>query len=514
MALIPFEVANTHTLPLAIGSLLVLTSLVLYIFHKPAFPKNAPKVTNHDSIPLIGALKFFTRRIDFMKNGQSHSPTGNFSFYAGMHPVVGLSGKSVEQRRVFLEDKRLGFSEGYAALLAGAPEVKKNNNILAEKNGGVEISQYFTTRLVAMLKGNVLRDRLPQLLQDARKALDSLAQQSEKVTDPFESIYRMVFQFTMRTVACTEIADDPVKLEQVLKLFEQIDAANTPTQIMYPWVPTPSKLKRLMAGTKLYMMFQKIIDERKASGRQDDDALQFCLDHGDNVTDIITFVVGALFAGQVNSGINSAAVLCYLANNAEWMKRVSEEVEAIADKYAPNKDLPLKERLMHIPIEAWEGEFHAMDYCLKETIRLQMCGTAFRKNSSNTDVVINKQTGEVIPAGYYVAMAVDDMHLNPDLYPNPREWDPARYSPERAEDKKETHAWMGWGVARHPCLGMRFAKLEINLIVAFFLAYFDNIQLLDEHKKPKTRTWDVDRNRHGSYKPTETTYIQYRVRPE
>lgn len=70
------------------------------------------------------------------------------------------------------------------------------------------------------------------------------------------------------------------------------------------------------------------------------------------------------------------------------------------------------------------------------------------------------------------------------------------------------------GVARHPCLGMRFAKLEINLIVAFFLAYFDNIQLLDEHKKPKTRTWDVDRNRHGSYKPTETTYLGYRVRPE
>ncbi|KAF2207132.1 hypothetical protein CERZMDRAFT_122786 [Cercospora zeae-maydis SCOH1-5] len=514
MALMSFETANTQALPLAIGCLLFLTSFVLYVFHKPAFPKNAPKLTSHNTIPLIGAVKFFTRRIDFMSLGQSHSPTGNFGFYAGMHPVIGLSGKSVEQRRVFFEDKRMGFSEGYSALLAGAPEVKKDNNIFADKRDGVEYQQYFTSRLVAMLKGNVLREGLPQLLQDARKAMESFVQQSEKVTNPFESVYRMVFQFTMRTVACNEIANDPVKLEQVLKLFETVEAANTPVQIMYPWLPTPAKFKRLLAGTKLYMMFQKIIDERKATGQKNRDALQFCLDHGDNTTDIITFVIGSLFAGQINSGIISAALLCYLANSPEWMQRVSEEVEAIADKYAPatSKTLPLKERLMQIPLEAWESEFHAIDHCLKETIRVETCGTAFRKNTSDAEIVINKQTGEVIPPGYYVAMAVDDMHLNPDLFPNPREWDPARFLPERAEDKKETYAWMGWGLARHPCLGMRFAKLEINLIVAFFVAYFDKIQLLDQHKKPKTEAWFVDRNRHGSHKPEETVYLKYQVR--
>ncbi|KAM3418058.1 hypothetical protein BST61_g6264 [Cercospora zeina] len=513
MALISFEAANTQAVPLAIGCLLVLTSLILYVFHKPAFPKNAPKLTGHDTIPLIGAVKFFTRRIDFINLGQSHSPTGNFGFYAGMHPVIALSGRTVEHRRVFFEDKRMSFSEGYSALLAGAPVAKKDN-----RQDDMEFQQYFTSRLVAMLKGNVLREGLPLLLQDARKAMESFVQQAEKVTNPFESVYRMVFQFTMRTVACNEIANDPAKLEQTLNLFETVDAANTPVQVMYPWIPTPAKFKRLLAGTRLYMMFQKIIDARKATGEKNRDALQFCLDQGDNTTDIITFVIGSLFAGQVNSGVISAALLCYLANHSDWMLRVSEEVEAVADKYAPptttSKSMPLKERLMHIPLEAWETEFQAIDYCLKETIRVETCGTAFRKNSSDANIVINKQTGEVIPPGYYVAMAVDDMHLNPDLFPNPREWDPARYLPERAEDKKETYAWMGWGLARHPCLGMRFAKLEINLIVAFFVAYFDNIQLLDEQKKPKTEAWFVDRNRHGSHKPEETVYLKYQVRQE
>ena len=194
------------------------------------------------------------------------------------------------------------------------------------------------------------------------------------------------------------------------------------------------------------------------------------------------------------------------------MERVRDEIDSVADRYAPNKDTPLKERLMQLPIEAWEGEFPIIDICLKDSIRLQMPGTAFRKNTSGVDIPLNKAGTEVIPSGAYATYAVSEAHANPEIFENPEEWDPSRYLPERAEDKKRQYGWFGWGVARHPCLGMRFAKLEINIIVAFFLAYFDELQPADKDGNPREKLPPTDLNRHTAHKPEEHVYLKYKVR--
>jgi sterol 14-demethylase len=59
------------------------------------------------------------------------------------------------------------------------------------------------------------------------------------------------------------------------------------------------------------------------------------------------------------------------------------------------------------------------------------------------------------------------------VWAEPNKWDPARYLPDRAEDKIKPRIYQGWGVGRHPCQGMRFAKLEVNIITAFFVAALD-----------------------------------------
>lgn len=158
---------------------------------------------------------------------------------------------------------------------------------------------------------------------------------------------------------------------------------------------------------------------------------------------------------------------------------------------------------MHVPLEAWESEFNVIDLCLKETIRLQMSGCAFRYNRSNKDIPLGGTSGEVIPKGSFVAMAAGDMHYNPDIYTQPDEWDPSRYLPNRAEDKKQAYSWMGWGLARHPCLGVKFAKLENNLTVAFFLAYFSKIELTDQYGSPVSCIPACDRDNYTPRKPVQ-----------
>ena len=50
-------------------------------------------------------------------------------------------------------------------------------------------------------------------------------------------------------------------------------------------------------------------------------------------------------------------------------------------------------------------------------------------------------------------------------------FDPGRHLDEEG-GKKQT-PFVGWGAGRHPCLGMRFAKLEIKWIAALFVTAFD-----------------------------------------
>ena len=139
-----------------------------------------------------------------------------------------------------------------------------------------------------MMKGNRLAQGLPQLIKDARSMLDDFATNPSGITEPFDSIYRMVFKLTMRTVACNEIANDSALLAKTLKLYEAVENTATPISIMFPWVPTPAKFKRMYSGGQLYMIFKRVVEDRKKEGRREDDALQYLIDQGDSITDMIT----------------------------------------------------------------------------------------------------------------------------------------------------------------------------------------------------------------------------------
>lgn len=280
MALEHLIAGHTFAFSATVGILAVLTSLIFYLFRKTSFPKNAPELCT-EAYPLLGAYHFFTERWEFWKRARAHSKTGSFTFHAGQWPVVGLSG--LEERKVFFEHRGLAFAEGYSALLGGVPEVRKDNSVMGEKAEDDDFNAFFRKGLTELTKIQHLRRGLPKLISDARNMLDDLAKDGTGMTRPFDSIYRMVFQFTMRTVACDEIGDDPALVSKFLKNFELIDEAGTPLSVMFPWMPLPSKLKRLYAGAQLYLIIKKIIDEREKTGIKNDDALQWLIDQGKTI---------------------------------------------------------------------------------------------------------------------------------------------------------------------------------------------------------------------------------------
>ncbi len=192
----------------------------------------------------------------------------------------------------------------------------------------------------------------------------------------------------------------------------------------------------------------------------------------------------------------------------EWSSKALAEITSVAKQHSTDPTAPLLTQLSTIPLDAWERDFEVLDLCLKDSIRLQLLGAAFRRNISGRDVAVGN---EVIPNGAFVTYHLGDIHANPAIYRDPEKWDPSRYLPDRAEDKKKQYAYAGWGAARHPCLGMRFAKLESNIITAFFLATFE-YSVCGADGEDLASLPPIDMNSWAAAKPSSPVFLKYRLR--
>lgn len=91
----------------------------------------------------------------------------------------------------------------------------------------MDFSKYFNSRMIRALRADVLQRNLSALIADTRARLGELAESVDEngfgITDSFESIYKTVFQLTVRTVGCNEIPDDLPLMSQLLHWYETVE---------------------------------------------------------------------------------------------------------------------------------------------------------------------------------------------------------------------------------------------------------------------------------------------------
>lgn len=164
---------------------------------------------------------------------------------------------------------------------------------MSTKPGELPFDKWFSRTITSMMKKENFVKNLPLLVGDTKSALErSVARggvgATSGIMDPFDDIYRIVYLLTMRTVGANEIARSPELLEKTLGLFETIEQCSSPARIIFPWMMTPAHLRKMYAGGKLYMIFSKLVEERKEKGRREDDALQFLIDSGSDMVRILS----------------------------------------------------------------------------------------------------------------------------------------------------------------------------------------------------------------------------------
>jgi cytochrome P450 len=81
--------------------------------------------------------------------------------------------------------------------------------------------------------------------------------------------------------------------------------------------------------------------------------------------------------------------------------------------------------------------------------------------------------GHPLSVGTYVMVVPQFNHHMSELWTNPLEFDPLRFSEERAEDKVHRYAYTPFGGGVHHCIGMHLAGAVVDAVMRQLLERYD-----------------------------------------
>ncbi|KAF8852512.1 putative cytochrome P450 [Acephala macrosclerotiorum] len=469
----------------------IFASFLVYLSYTPKVDKRAPAFTS-EAVPFIGSWNFFTQKMGFWKRSMAKSKTGNFSFWLGKNHIVGVSGEAA--RKMYLDSRNLHLIKGITLIGHGPDFINGRSTVIHDiwKGTGSSGRTYAQRRLLDLQRSDLLTKRLPRVTRDARSAFEAMSTSPSGVTNPSKTCFRIVVKQGARIVGADEIADDPNLLKALLGYMPILQFTNSLHLLAFPWLSYFSFAywKRRFGRWGLTRIVVPLVNRRMAKDApRVDDALQTLIDSGDSKDFITNFMISMLFIAGANTGVISGSMLNIVAHHPDWQEKIYAEIKASAAAYCTDKNMPLVDQLDSLPLEAWEQMSASIDLCYTEAIRMWVAFPMGRFNDTSNPIPI-PGSDEVIPPGSYACYNTIDAHYNEKLYPEPMKWDPERWREGRKEFERETYGFMGWGAGRHPCIGMRWAKLQQNIILAYALALYkwsgcdENGQSISEFQQP------------------------------
>ncbi|KAG6916292.1 hypothetical protein DXG01_007533 [Tephrocybe rancida] len=257
------------------------------------------------------------------------------------------------------------------------------------------------------------------------------------------------------------LADDLEATTLFQQDFSTLETTSSPVTLLLPWLPTRARKNEQMVNEKLRATLRTYVEKRKAATTPHPDAIDLLLSKdltGERILDYQLFYIAISILDPCPSGIPPRM-------ETEWKQKIAVEVNSIINKYASDSTELIHKVLASVPSLAWEEEMPMLDLVIRDS---DLEADRGRLDAPSDLEILGKR----ISKGSFVIYRVGDAHMNPDIYTNPTKFDPDRFAPGREEDKKEPYAFLGWGAGRHACPGMKFAKLQLKIVVSLFLSAY------------------------------------------
>ncbi|XP_055681861.1 uncharacterized protein LOC129789237 [Lutzomyia longipalpis] len=192
--------------------------------------------------------------------------------------------------------------------------------------------------------------------------------------------------------------------------------------------------------------FMNLLIQLKNKGKLDDDPGQ--ITGKITINEVIANAFLFLLAGFETSSTTMKFCLIELSRNIAVQDKLRDEIQDVLERYE-NK----------ITYEAL-SEMKYLDKVINETLRkhppaaLIVRSLKEKYNVPKTNVVLDKGTQLFVP--------VLGIHRDPEIYPDPENFDPERFSPE-AVKSRHPYAFLAFGEGPRNCIGMRFGLMQTKI---------------------------------------------------
>jgi cytochrome P450 len=163
-------------------------------------------------------------------------------------------------------------------------------------------------------------------------------------------------------------------------------------------------------------------------------------------------------AGSLTSAHFLRLTTFYLCENPEMMRKLKAELEQAMPDPNVVPSLPELEKLPY------------MHTIVQETFRLTY-GVAHRVQRLAPDESLHFH-GWVIPPNTPCSMSGVQVHINPELFPEPSEFVPERWA-DPNEDRRLSKYLLNFGRGTRSCIGMELANAEVHYALAVVMRRFD-----------------------------------------
>ncbi|XP_037941485.1 probable cytochrome P450 6a13 [Teleopsis dalmanni] len=232
---------------------------------------------------------------------------------------------------------------------------------------------------------------------------------------------------------------------------------------IFPKVARKLRLKTLTGEVSKFFLnlVRQTVTFREQTGTQRNDFLNLLMElrkSGDLTMEEITAQAYVFFVAGHDTGSSTLTFCLYeLALNQDIQNKARSEINEVLSA--------------HKGVLTYEA-MADMKYLLQimyETTR-KHAPTVFIARQTAEDYFV-PNTDYVIEKGMTVLLPVDAIHHDPDLYPNPKLFDPERFTAAEIQ-KRHPMAYLAFGRGPRNCIGSRFGKMIVLAGLCLLLKNF------------------------------------------
>jgi len=299
------------------------------------------------------------------------------------------------------------------------------------------------------------------MLEEITRAVEQLVP-GERV-DLYFWTRRLAMRVAMRALFGLNPDGDRARSIDAAALFEQALSYYSSEYLLRIFRGPFTPWARLQTtARKLDELIYSEISHRRASGERGQDILSLLLDahdeDGNTLSDLQVRdeVMTLLFAGHDTTTSTVSFMFYELASHPEIVARLqAEQADQLTDGQLSASQLV-------------SGELRELEMVLDETLRKYPPAWVGPRRS----IEPFEFEGHTVPGRAFVNYSSWASHHLPDVFPEPEEFRPRRFTPE-ARAALPKGAYVPFGGGSRTCIGMRFGQLEVRAIATLILSRFE-----------------------------------------